>query len=744
MTCLRTAISSIMLAMATYLWWPSLALGDEGEPITCRVSSGIDGIWKIGFPTRHIIEIESSKPLAGHLSIQTVDGDGVPIVYRDPAWGFDLGTGSPSAKIEIIAKHGRGNRPIRIQVTDRQKQVLLDRSLLESERGLSLPADQPWVVGVGRDLRLRQSTVKAVGNSWGEYSVSEVSQPDDLPTRAEAYSGVDVLLFCSSSPAINAGIQASQREAIRAWTQRGGQILLSWGSHAMDFAKYPDLLAMLPGDLVGTADGCEPGPIESLMGSQQPLQSLSCAMLRLREGRVDVGTLTGERIRIPFIARWAYGMGSVVWLATEIDSPELIAWETRNPLVKYLLRDAWEKSDKGANRQAFQSYEELTGQLNATLDSFSNLRLGNLGQLVLIATLLALMIGPIDYFVVSRWWKKPRWTWWTLLASSLATMIGTAILARSWKPSIPSINALEIIDLDDQTSMLYGRSYIHYYAGRRGIYDFQADHRSLSPTQGEGVKPQPNRIDWFGQPGKGLGGFDSNVTTQLGLPRYEILAAATASSSEINGLGFPAAGTKALVSEWKESIEIPSAGNALTTVLGKDDLLQGSFVNPLAVDLIDATLYFAGRAYTIPARIRPGERIPITTMIPKDITRRLQRRAFVAGEEQGIEWNPNDTASVERLAELLSFHRSAGGATYTGLTNRYLANLECSDLLKLERAVIFGFIAEPVANWTSRRDQVPVQAYGGKQTTVVRLSLKVQNNNPSTSPTREYSIPIRP
>ena len=131
-------------------------------------------------------------------------------------------------------------------------------------------------------------------------------------------------------------------------------------------------------------------------------------------------------------------------------------------------------------------------------------------------------------------------------------------------------------------------------------------------------------------------------------------------------------------------------------------------------------------------------------MIPKDITRRLQRRAFVAGEEQGIEWNPNDTASVERLAELLSFHRSAGGATYTGLTNRYLANLECSDLLKLERAVIFGFIAEPVANWTSRRDQVPVQAYGGKQTTVVRLSLKVQNNNPSTSPTREYSIPIRP
>lgn len=729
--------------MAT-TWWPSFAFGDGDESVRCEVSSGLDGIWKIGFPTRHVVRIESSRAVSGQISIHTVDGDGVPVVYQDDSWTVDLRSEKPSAEIEIIARHGRGNRPIRIRITDSNQKVLLDRPLSESERGISIPSDQPWIVGIGREIALRQTAMKSVGNTMSEYTVSELGQTADIPSQVEAYAGVDVVLFCSSSEAINTGLETRQREAITTWTKRGGQIVLTWGEHAMPLAKYPELMALIPGELVGTAKACEPGPIESLMGSQQQLQPLSCALVRLKRGRVDVGTLTSERVKLPFIARWAYGMGSVTWMSTEIDSPELLSWETRIPLVKYLLKDAWEKWERGEAKQAFQSYDELAGQLNASLDVFTDLRLGHLGQLVLIAGLLALIIGPFDYFIVSRWLKKPRWTWWSLLGASMATMLGAAMLTRSWKPSSPSLNTLEVIDFDDQTNMLYGRAFAHYYAGRRGVYDFQAHHRSLSPSQSSGAKPQPNRLDWFGQPGRGLGGFDSHVTTQLGLPEYQVQSSRSTDSSDLIGLGFPAAGTKALISQWSETIEIPPAANALTTVLGKDDLLQGSFVNPLSVDLLDASLYFAGRAYTIPSRIRPGERIPISTAIPKDITRRLQRRAFVAGEEQGTGWNPNDTDRVERLAELLSFHRSSGGVSYTGLTNRYLADLECSDLLKLEKAVIFGFISEPVTNWTSRRDQVPVQTLGGKKTTVVRVSLGVQNNNPSTSPTRDYSIPIRP
>ncbi len=721
-------------------FWHTVRLWAQSDsPVQCTVTSGLAGLWKVGFDTRHEVTIQSAKALRATVQLQTVDGDGVPVTYRNDTWTVDLADGG-SQRVEVIAKHGRSNRPIRIQLLDPQGALLVDRLLTESERGSPLPAHQPWIVGIGSELRLADAAMKSVGLSYGEYSVSELTRSVELASQAAAYAGVDVILFSSSNADLNASFTEPQRQAIESWVRTGGYLVLTWGRGAPSLAAYPEFTAMLPGELVGTASDCEPSPIESLLGSQQQLQPLECALLRMNSGRVDVGTVTATRVKLPFIARWAYGFGNVLWMATELDSPQILAWDTRSGLLKYLFKEAWEKKDGKPGIEAFLAYEDLSGQLNASLDAFPSLRLGNLGQLVLIAGLLALIIGPFDYFVVSKYWKRPRWTWWTLCIASTAIMIFASGLTQAWKPDLPSINYVELIDVDDQTNTLHGRAFAHTYSGRRGIYDFLVHHRSLSAQSTREAKPGANRIDWFGQPGKGLGGFDSNVSTQLGLPAYEVHATSD-SSSALDGIGFPAAGTKAFFSDWSESIELDEGGNALSTISGKDDLLQGSFTNPLGVELLDATLYFAGRSYTIPARIRPGERVPITTTIPKDIARRLQRRTFVAGEEQGVEWNPADTGSIERLMELLSFHQSAGAAAYTGLSHRYLSKLDCSDLLKLERAIVFGFVAEPVTSWTLRRNEIPVQAIGGKQRSVVRLALQVQNNNPSSSPSREYPIP---
>jgi hypothetical protein len=204
-------------------------------------------------------------------------------------------------------------------------------------------------------------------------------------------------------------------------------------------------------------------------------------------------------------------------------------------------------------------------------------------------------------------------------------------------------------------------------------------------------------------------------------------------------LGVPTAGTKALEYTWFEKVKIPDQSNGLSTVAGKDDLLQGSFANPLNVDLLDGVLYFSGRAYAMPGRIRPGERVPISTSIPKDIMRRLQRKAFVAGQEQGVAWNPSDTDNLERLAELMSFFRSSGGASYTSLQHRYLSALDCSDLLKLDRAIVFARLPESASNWNLQRDGVQQNAVQGKRLAVVRLVLTVQNANRSVSMLKDSS-----
>jgi hypothetical protein len=458
---------------------------------------------------------------------------------------------------------------------------------------------------------------------------------------------------------------------------------------------------------------------------------LETTILKMTSGKIEVLGVSSNRVRLPLIARWAFGTGRVIWFAAEVDSAQLAGWETRPSLLKYLMKDCWEREDSQPSRNSFLAYEDFSGQLNAMLDRFPDLQLGNLGHLVLIAGLFAMLIGPLDYLITVRYLRRPRLTWWTLLASSLAAIAVSAMLFKAWKPQEPSINTVELIDVDDQTQNLQVRGFAHFYGGKSGLYDISSFHRLLSSDSDGTTFRLVNRLDWFGQPGKGIGGFESSVTSQLGLPDYGIRA--VDQGSFIGGLGVPTAGTKALEYSWLEKVKIPDQANGLSTVAGKDDLLQGSFANPLNVDLLDGVLYFSGRAYPMPGRIRPGERVPISTTIPKDIMRRLQRKAFVAGQEQGVAWNPSDTDNLERLAELMSFFRASGGASYTSLKHRYLAALDCSDLLKLDRAILFARLPESASNWNLQRDGVQQNAIQGKRLAMLRLVMTVQNGNRSFS-----------
>lgn len=721
----------VIVSSITYLSLPALGAMQESEStadsgLQIRVRSGLDGRWKVGFPTWHRVELNSSRSISGILSVQTVDGDGNGVTYSDPNWSFQVASGT-GAIVDLYAKHGRSDRPIRIVAYLEGKSSIV-HTLSPQERGESISATDPWVVGLGTArLDLDQGQMKSAGGRASDLRVSELVQSDQVPTSRLGYSGVDAVVFSSSNPQINEGLSESQRTGIRDWLAFGGQMILTWGKGGPVLAKYPEFEQMLVGPLLESASDCEPGPIESLLGSQDRLEMLETSILKMSSGKLDVLGVTSSRKRLPLIARWAYGTGSVTWFAAEIDSAELAGWETRPSLLKYLMKDCWEKVESRPAKSNFLPYEDLSGQLNTMLDRFPDLQLGNLGHLVLIAGLLALLIGPLDYFFTVKYLHKPRMTWWTLLACSMVAIAVSSMLFRSWKPQEPSINTLELIDVDDQTQRLQARGFAHCYAGKSGLFDFSSFHRSLSSDADATAFRLGNQLDWFGQPGKGIGGFESSVTSQLGLPDFSIRA--VDAGSFIAGLGMPTAGTKALEYSWVEQLKIPQDSNGLSTVAGKDDLLQGSFTNPLNVDLLDGVLYFSGRAYAMPGRIRPNERVPISTAIPKDIMRRLQRRAFVAGQEQGVAWNPSDNDNLERLSELMSFFRSAGGTSYTSLEHRYLASLDCSDLLKLDRAILFARIPESASNWNLQRDGVQQNAIQGKRLAVVRLVLSVQNSN---------------
>jgi hypothetical protein len=106
----------------------------------------------------------------------------------------------------------------------------------------------------------------------------------------------------------------------------------------------------------------------------------------------------------------------------------------------------------------------------------------------------------------------------------------------------------------------------------------------------------------------------------------------------------------------------------------------------------------------------------------------LQRRQNVGGEERSTPWNPGDFENLDRLMELISVHESAGGSKYTGLYNRYLSDLDCSDVIRLDRAILICELKDSSLTWSMRRNSVPIQPNDGQRKTFLRLIIPVSKS----------------
>ena len=86
-----------------------------------------------------------------------------------------------------------------------------------------------------------------------------------------------------------------------------------------------------------------------------------------------------------------------------------------------------------------------------------------------------------------------------------------------------------------------------------------------------------------------------------------------------------------------------------------------------------------------------------------------------------------DTTTIMRM---LTFHKAAGGKSFTRLNNDALRELDLSGLLRLDRAVLFGRLdaaaARVLLNGT--------QAISSGQVTYVRIVLPVEPNRQSGNP----------
>ena len=76
--------------------------------------------------------------------------------------------------------------------------------------------------------------------------------------------------------------------------------------------------------------------------------------------------------------------------------------------------------------------------------------------------------------------------------------------------------------------------------------------------------------------------------------------------------------------------------------------------------------------------------------------RLTRQQAIEKDATETTPWSPSDFSDAKRVAEMMLFHRAAGGELYTGLRHDALADLDLSDVLVEDRCILVGQTETPL------------------------------------------------
>lgn len=687
---------------------------------------GLGRHWKVGqsCPIFVSVQLDDAAQKLGSaiIEIDSLDGDGVGVTYRQQLHTAEANKrGQVEAWIPI--QLGRANSPIEVRCLSRDR-LCEKATLYPEDHGLALPATQPWIVAIGDSLGVERSSRMGAGDNLGSFATSVISDARDVPDNWRSWLGCDLLVIASSAPDILQKLSEKQWKAIEQWIQNGGNCLLSMGDGLEKLKDVAALEKLFPGPLTGRVTRSNPGSLESFVSTDTPIRSFGSNLVRVERGVIHLSLVDESNKRFPWWVRYSHGLGYIQFLASDLSCPQLSEWKDRKLLWDKLLATCWEMNLKNTvNNSAdlggssYLGYEDLVGQLRATLDYFPTARVLSFGQLTALLIAIVTLIGPVDYYLSVRWLNRPYLSWWFAGSVVALASVGLIWANQAFRPNRTLVNSLEVMDIDVTSAVARGMVWSH-------VYRPHASRLNVSFTSARGQTQ--NRTDWQGLPGRGLGGLESTMATDRGMPSYQIDLGAGL-EGKIEGIGVPAAGTKCLHTSWFESIEIGSP-SSLRETAGVNQL-EGIVSNPLDVDLTDAVLVYRNWFYRLPTRLTPGQSVEITfSTVPKDVPRWLNRRSLVNGSEQATRWNPADRQSPGRLMEMLLFYRAASGSSYVKLQHRFQPHVDLSKLIDLDRALLVGRLEKPLGQLhISGGDQVEVSQE--LQQTWCRVVLPVAQTN---------------
>lgn len=724
--------------------------GQESSPaLTVKSATvGFGGRCKAGFWTPIWLDLQAGPGGArGQLEIVIPDGDNVPVVYADDAVRpLDLSAGQEQ-RVLRYAKMGPVSASVRVQLRDGE-QVVWSHELT----GLSsrLASTQELVVGVGPPLDLAAAAATIKRPAELGIAAVQIDKPADLPDRWWGYDGVDTLVLTTSDPAITAALSAEQHSALHEWLRLGGRLVLSLGSRGGELLASEPWSAMVPGRFVEVTPLRERSGLETFAGAELPWESDEFQRNRPLVTRLDdadglvlVDEVGGGGDR-PLIVRAPHGLGEVVFVGLDLDHPGLAKWSGRPRLVAALLVGSHgREQDQPEIRRSVThlGYEDLVGQLRAALDQFRGVALVNFTTVAVLTVAYLLLIGPGDYFLLSRLNLPRHFTWITFTLVAVAFGLAAWYLGREAHGERVRLNQVEIVDIDASERIVRATVWTHLYSPSAARFNVAPEMN----TAGSICREPQGLIAWQGLPGSSLGGLGSQQIALAKADAYRIDPPGT--QPRIVGLPVQNASSKSLSVRWWGPAAFAMPSQLVRTEHGP---VGGELTNPFPFELTECLLVYGDWLYRLD-RIGAGQSITVDPRDSLNLEYRLTERTVLNSKDISTPWD-QATTDLPRLMRIMMFHEAARGRSYTGLTNRYQPYIDLTEQVRLGRAVLAGRAPGPITRLASsgeplaaQEDQTaqawcrivfPVQPYteGGRESLAERDSRVMDSLRPPKTP----------
>jgi hypothetical protein len=694
---IRAMFSGRFLATAM-CWWlalqPALVRGADqsADVLTLKSATiGFGGKFKAGFwQPVWLTLVAGSAGARGQLELVVADGDQTPAVFFDAERGsIDLSVGSERT-ILLYCKSGPATAAITARLVDGNRVVWSQE--LEGSRPL-LHSTQEFIVGLGAPAGLEDAVATIRRQAETKLAVSLVASGAQLPDRWFGYDGVDQLFITTSEKTLLDSLIAEQQQAIVDWVLLGGRLILCSGRNGEALTGTTNAFSkLIPGEFVEIESLRDRSGLEGFTKSELPFDDPTfqrnrpyVTRLKSTRGEVLLDEISSASGR-PLAIHAPAGLGQITFVAFDLDHPAFESWKGRSRLVAALLQ-ASSSNRESTGRPAHSGikqlgYEDLIGQLRVALDQFGGVSLVNFTSVSVLTLIYLLIIGPGDYFFLSRL-NLPRQITWFTFPVVAAGMIGlTAALGSQFHGRQTRLNQVEIIDIDLNQQLVRGTAWFNLYSPTTTRFDVSF---GVSPPDLKSKPFEGGWLSWQGLPGDALGGLESHQPALALRHEYSVSSPTQKHYPQIRSLILEAASSKALSARWWAKTALPAATKLSIDRFG---LLAGEFQQPLDIPLTECLLVHGEKLYRL-GTLAPGQRVVIAEQAPLNLEARLTQRRVEQTKDISTPWE-QDSVDIPRIMQMLMFHEAARGSNYTGLTHRYQPQIDLSEHMRLGQAVLVG------------------------------------------------------